>query len=81
VLALLAAATGNAEPQEVIDILLAPFATRGAGITFTSGSLGIATMATGGTGQDISVAVDRGVAIGFLFAAPFAMLFLVVGLT
>ena len=80
-LTLLAATTGNAEPQDVIDVLLAPFATLGAGISFVSGSLALATMVTGGTAQEVSLAVDRGVAIGFLFAAPFALLFLIVALT
>jgi hypothetical protein len=74
-------AAAAVDPQTVIDVGLAPFTVLGAGVSFWSGLLGFLSMLTGGDKAAVSAAVDRGVALGFLFAGPFAVYTFGVALT
>jgi hypothetical protein len=75
----MSAATPDA--QAILDIGLAPFTVLGAGITFWTGLLGLLSMLTGGNQDAVGAAVDRGTAIGFFVAGPFALYAFVVALT
>jgi hypothetical protein len=71
----------GADPQRVIEVGLAPVTVLLAGTGFWSGLLAMLSWFTGGTPANIGAAVDRGVALGFFFASPFAVLTFLVALT
>jgi hypothetical protein len=71
----------SADPQRVIEVGLAPVTVLLAGTGFWSGLLGALAMMTGGSRDDVSAAVDRGIAVGFFLAGPLAVFAFAVALT
>jgi hypothetical protein len=69
---LLSAVTGIA-PEDVLDLLIVPFAALGGGMAFFSGALAAYALIRGVRPEELSSKVDMGVAVGFLATAPVAV--------
>ena len=66
-------ATATIGPADLVNVLLAPFATLAGGMAFFSGLLAARSLSYGEPAEDLAVAVDRGAAIGFIVATPLAL--------